>query len=145
MSATLQCETDVTGSWAELRRGINLPSYGSMEVQRSVQYHKTATLSGGGGKLGICLPPAFVENVKIQVDKEKKIFDCRQCKYFFFSTVFRPALGRTQPPSQWVLAALSPGLKRQVREADHSSPSIAEVRNDGSIPPLPYISSWHSA
>jgi hypothetical protein len=39
----------------------------------------------------------------------------------------------------------SPGVKRPGREADHSLPSIAEVKNDGAIPPLPHMSSWHSA
>jgi hypothetical protein len=41
--------------------------------------------------------------------------------------------------------ALSPRLKRPGREADHSPPSSAEVKNGGAIPPLPYMSSWHSA
>jgi hypothetical protein len=77
--------------------------------------------------------------------KKRKFSIAGSASILFFSTVFRPALGRTQSPSQWVLGALSPGLKRQGREADHSSPSSAEVRSDGSIPSLPYISSWHSA
>jgi hypothetical protein len=41
---------------------------------------------------------------------------------FLFTTVFRPALGTTQPPIQWV-----PG-KRPGREADHSSPSSTDVK-----------------
>jgi hypothetical protein len=41
--------------------------------------------------------------------------------------------------------ALSPGLKRQEREAEHSLPSSAEVKNVGAIPPLPYVPSWHGA
>jgi hypothetical protein len=36
---------------------------------------------------------------------------------FLFSTAFRPALGPTQPPSQWVPGALSPWAKRLGREA----------------------------
>jgi hypothetical protein len=31
----------------------------------------------------------------------------------------------------------SPGVKRPVREPDHSPPASAEVKNDGAIPPLP--------
>jgi hypothetical protein len=38
----------------------------------------------------------------------------------------------------------SPGTKRQGREAGHS-PSSSEVKNGGAIPPLPHMSSWHSA
>jgi hypothetical protein len=35
-----------------------------------------------------------------------------------------------------VTGALSPGVKRKKREADHSHPSSAEVKNDGVLPPL---------
>jgi hypothetical protein len=38
------------------------------------------------------------------------------------------ALGPTQPPTQWVPGVLSLGVKRRGREADHSPPSNAEVR-----------------
>jgi hypothetical protein len=37
-----------------------------------------------------------------------------------------------------------PGVKRG-READHSAPSSAEVKNDRAIPELPYAPSLHSA
>jgi hypothetical protein len=47
---------------------------------------------------------------------------------FLFTTVSRTALGHTQPPIQWVLGALSLGVKRPGREADHSPPSNAEVK-----------------
>jgi hypothetical protein len=45
-----------------------------------------------------------------------------------FSASSRPALGPTQPPIQWVPGALSPGVKRLEREADHSPPASAEVK-----------------
>jgi hypothetical protein len=48
---------------------------------------------------------------------------------FLFGTTSRPTLGPTQPPIQWVPGALSPGIKRPDREADHSDPSSAEVKN----------------
>jgi hypothetical protein len=47
---------------------------------------------------------------------------------FLLSTTSRPTLGSTQPPIQWVLGALSPGVQRPRREADHSSPASAEVK-----------------
>jgi hypothetical protein len=47
---------------------------------------------------------------------------------FLFDTVSRPALGPTQPPIQWVPRALSLGVKRPGREADHSPPSSADVQ-----------------
>jgi hypothetical protein len=45
-----------------------------------------------------------------------------------FSKSSRPALRSTQTPIQWVLGALSPGVKRPGREVDHSSPTSAEVK-----------------
>jgi hypothetical protein len=47
---------------------------------------------------------------------------------FTRSTASRTALGPTQPPIQWVAGALSLGVKRLGREADHSPPSSAEVK-----------------
>jgi hypothetical protein len=47
---------------------------------------------------------------------------------FLFTTASEPALGPTQPPIQWVLVALSLGVKRPGIEADHSPPSSAEVK-----------------
>jgi hypothetical protein len=38
--------------------------------------------------------------------------------------------------------AVSPGVKQPEREADHSPPSSAEVKNHGAIPPLPHTSPW---
>jgi hypothetical protein len=47
---------------------------------------------------------------------------------FLFTTASRTALGLTQPPFQWVLGVLSLRVKRPGREADHSPPSSAEVK-----------------
>jgi hypothetical protein len=47
---------------------------------------------------------------------------------FLFITTSRMSLGPTQPPIQWVSGALSLGVKRQGREADHSPPSSAVVK-----------------
>jgi hypothetical protein len=48
---------------------------------------------------------------------------------FSSSLCVQIALGPTQPPVQWVSGALSPGVKRGPgRDADHSSPSSAEVK-----------------
>jgi hypothetical protein len=47
---------------------------------------------------------------------------------FLFTTASRTALGPTQPPIQWVPGALPLGVKRLGREADHSPPSNAEVK-----------------
>jgi len=56
-------------------------------------------------------------------------FDSRQAVgIFLFTTAFRTALGPTQPPIQLVPGALSLGVKWLGREADHSPPSSAEVK-----------------
>jgi hypothetical protein len=47
---------------------------------------------------------------------------------FLFTTVSRMALGPTQPPIQWVLGAISLGVKQPGHEADHSPPSSAKVK-----------------
>jgi hypothetical protein len=58
-----------------------------------------------------------------------------------FFTASRLVLGPTQSAIQWVAGALSPGIKRSGREADHSLPSSTDFKNVGAIPPLPHMSS----
>jgi hypothetical protein len=41
------------------------------------------------------------------------------------TTTSRPALGPTQPPVQWLLGALSLGIKQLAHKADHSLASSA--------------------
>jgi hypothetical protein len=62
-------------------------------------------------------------------------------RFFPFSTAPRPAMEPTLPPVQWVAGVLFPGVKRLGRDADHSTPSNAEVKNGGAIPPLLHKSS----
>jgi hypothetical protein len=65
-------------------------------------------------------------------------FDSRHGQEIFLHSIeSRPALGSTQPPTQWVPRALSPGIKRPGCEAGNSLPSTAEVENGGSILTLP--------
>jgi hypothetical protein len=45
-----------------------------------------------------------------------------------FTTASRTTLGPTQSPIQWVLGALSLGVKRPGCEAGHSPPSSADVK-----------------
>jgi hypothetical protein len=56
-------------------------------------------------------------------------FDSRRgLGIFLLTTASRTALGPTQPPIQLVPGALSLGVKRPRREADHLPPSSAEVK-----------------
>jgi hypothetical protein len=66
-------------------------------------------------------------------------FDYRQGQGYLFSIASRPTLGRPQPPIQFVPGALSRGVRRPGREADHSPPSSAEVKNGAAIPPLLHV------
>jgi hypothetical protein len=51
--------------------------------------------------------------------------------------------GAHLPPIQWVPGVLSPVVNRQGREANHSPPSSAEVKNGGAIPPFLHMASWN--
>jgi hypothetical protein len=68
---------------------------------------------------------------------------CR-VKNFHFSTSSSPALGYTQPPVQWVQGSFR-GVKRKGREADHSPPTTAEVKNAWIYTTTPHTFSWGSA
>jgi hypothetical protein len=63
-------------------------------------------------------------------------------KVFLFFIASRPALRPTQPPGQWVPGAVSVEVKQPWHEADHSTPSGAEV-DGGAMPSLPLMLSWH--
>jgi hypothetical protein len=100
------------------------------------------------------LLPTFTLNMRKQIH----CYDCLRAgrprgrnsspgrvKNFLSSTSSRLALGSTQPPIQLVSGALSPGVKRPEREADHSPPNSAEVRNTWIYTSLPHTSSWRGA
>jgi len=53
----------------------------------------------------------------------------RRLGIFLFTTASRTALRPTQPPMQSVPVALSLGIKRAGREADHTPPPSAEIKN----------------
>jgi hypothetical protein len=63
----------------------------------------------------------------------------------FFSITSEQALEPTQRPVQWVPRALSAGVKRPEREADHSLSSSDKVKNVLTIPPLPHTPLWRGA
>jgi hypothetical protein len=76
--------------------------------------------------------------------------DCRgsvpdRGEIILFSIASRPTFGPTQPPIKWIPGAPSPGVKRPGREADHSPPSSAKVKNGEAILPLLHTTSWRGA
>jgi hypothetical protein len=58
---------------------------------------------------------------------------------FLVTTESRSDLGPTQPPIEWVPGVLSLWVKLPGREADHSPPSSAEVKNAWSCTSAPQI------
>jgi hypothetical protein len=66
-------------------------------------------------------------------------------KSLLYSTAFRLVLKSTQPPIQWILRALSPGVKRPGSETDHLPPSSVEIKNGGAVPTLPHTPSWRDS
>jgi hypothetical protein len=57
--------------------------------------------------------------------------------FFLLATMSRLRLGPTQPPIQWIMEALSTGVKWPGCEADHSAPSSAKVKNAWSYTSTP--------
>jgi hypothetical protein len=79
----------------------------------------------------------FIEKPKIVVDiatgyglddRGGRSSSRSSIKNFPLSMSFRPVLVTTQPPIQSIPWAVSPGVKRSGREADHSPPVSAEVK-----------------
>jgi hypothetical protein len=73
------------------------------------------------------------------VDRHSRSDSRQGMRIFFFTTLFRTNLGPTQPPIQWVTGAFPLGVKWPRREADHSRPSSAEVKNAWSYTSTPPI------
>jgi hypothetical protein len=55
--------------------------------------------------------------------------------------------GSAAHPASYMMGreALSTGIKRSGSKADHSSPLSAELKNGGSMSPLPHTPSWPGA
>jgi hypothetical protein len=61
-------------------------------------------------------------------DRDSRVRFFEGLGIFLFTTASRTSLGPTQPPIQRVSGTVSLGIKRPGREADHSPPSTAEVK-----------------
>jgi hypothetical protein len=69
-------------------------------------------------------------NISLDCSLDDRWFESRQgLEISLFTTASTSALGHTQPPIQWVPVALSMGVNWPGREADHSPPSSADVKN----------------
>jgi hypothetical protein len=73
-------------------------------------------------------------------------FDSRHGQVIFlFSAASRPTPGAHPALYLKITEALSPGVRRLGREADHLFPTNAEIKYGGVILPLPNTSSLHGA
>jgi hypothetical protein len=72
--------------------------------------------------------PSFRMTIDRTQNMRSGDYNSQKMRIFLFITVSRPALGPTQSPIQWVPEALSLGVKWPGREADHSPPSSAKVK-----------------
>jgi hypothetical protein len=120
-------------AWTQKKRHFNLKFVHSfMLLILTIQKYESR-----GSSVGIGLATSWTIGVRG--------FASRQwLGIFLFSTASRRALGPTQPPIQWV-PRLSPGVKRQGREADNSPPPSAKVKNAwryASTPPI-RLHSWY--
>jgi hypothetical protein len=75
-----------------------------------------------------CFPVIFCyHSIVVGYGLDNQGFQHRQgLEIFLFTTISRPALGPTQPTTQWMPEALSLGVKWPVHKADHSPPSTAK-------------------
>jgi hypothetical protein len=58
------------------------------------------------------LTPCYLLQLRSKYFAQHPFISCRGKRIFPAATVTRPAVGPTQPPIQWVLRVLFPGLKR---------------------------------
>jgi hypothetical protein len=82
--------------------------------------------------------PEYLSGIALGYGLDDRGFESRQgLGILLFTTAYRSALGPTQPPIQWLRVALSLGVKRPGREADHSLLYSAEVKNAQSSTLIP--------
>jgi hypothetical protein len=86
-----------------------MKEYGGVDVYIHISVVGIATGYGMDDRRGQSSSPGRVKNI-------------------LSSTSSKPALGSTQP-IKWEPGSLSPEVKRPGREADHSPPASAEVKN----------------
>ena len=70
-------------------------------------------------------------------------YPCRGRTFFCSPKLFRPTPGPNQPPTQRVLEAVSSGVRRSWREANHSIPFSAEIKNEWNYTSTPSILCLH--
>jgi hypothetical protein len=85
--------------------------------------------------------PQSVKQLDYGTDKQKIRFDSQEKQEIsLFSIAYRFDTGASQVPVRWVMGAASPGAEESGYRANHSFPSIVEVKNAWCyISTLPYV------
>jgi len=65
--------------------------------------------------------------------------------FFLFATMSRPALGLSQPPTQWVPGDVAPGVEYWNMKLTACLRLMLRLRMHGAVPPLLHTSSWCGA
>jgi hypothetical protein len=84
--------------------------------------------------------PGWLSSTALGYGLDDRGFETRQeLGIFLFTTASRTDLGLIRYPIQWIPGALYLGVKLPGREADHSPPSSAEVKNAWSYTSTPPV------
>jgi hypothetical protein len=120
-----------------MRRQLSFPIFSDSHYEISLSSHCMGLLSNPPvcltSKVIVCLPCTLCPcSIRSFLAYDILLVFIDLALWFLWSVLFttasRTALRSTQPPSHWAPGALSVGIKRPGREADHSPPSSAEVK-----------------
>jgi len=115
----LKCDSDANGPLSTRSLSVPLFVCGPQNVpDQFMDFHENLYALNAGVAQSV---------LKIRLQVGWQGFNFRRNGIILFVAASRPALGPTQPPIQWVSRAITPGVKRPGREADHTPPSNAEV------------------
>jgi hypothetical protein len=125
--------------------GVRLPVW-ARDFLFSMTEINTRNLPGGKGRPALDAGnlTAIYEPIVYKTWEPRRLISlhvstaCYRDSFTFITSIL--SLGPTQTPIQWIPEAVSLGIKRYGREADHLPPPSAEIKNDGVIPPLPQTS-----
>jgi hypothetical protein len=101
------------------------------QLSRETSGYTLVHAKGQKAELGYVTEIANIRaDIALGYGPDDRNFESRQVLgIFLFTTASITALGFVQSPMQWVSVALSLGVRRQEREADHWRPPSAEVKN----------------
>jgi hypothetical protein len=116
---------EVAGGWRRQQNEELHNLYSSPDIVRVI---KSGKVGWAGHEARMSEMDAY--NILVMLgDGRQGLNSWQKQGFFHFASASRRTLGPIQPPIQWVPRALSAGVKRPEREADHLPPSSAEIKN----------------